>query len=168
MQAGCLQHFVFLDAQDLAECVHLPAHVLHHVVDGVHLDIAALIAVEGELDRHTFGGFHQQRCIVAVGRFLRSLRGQTFEQLREIDFGALPSSTFRFSGEAFGSCMAWPKWVSRRIVWITSSSCRGTTPPVHAPPAADPPVTTPAGIGMEGTLPNGAPPSPPEPPELAP
>src|ERR1700728_4034893 len=51
------------------------------------VSISGLIAVEGELDRHTFGGFHQQRCIVAVGRFLRSLRGQTFEQLREIDFG---------------------------------------------------------------------------------
>ena len=76
-QDAGLGHFVFLDAQDLAQRVHLPAHVLHHVVDGVDLDFAALIAVEGEFDGHAFGGLHQQRCVVAfAGGVLRSLRGQ--------------------------------------------------------------------------------------------
>ena len=84
-----LGHFIFLNPQDLAERVHLPAHVLHHVVDGVDFDFAALIAVEGEFNRHAFSGLHQKRGVVAVARVvLRSLRGQAFEQLREIDLGA--------------------------------------------------------------------------------
>ena len=77
-QNAGLRHLIFLDAQDLAERVHLPAHVLHHVVDGVDLDIAALIAVEGELDGHALGGLHQQRSVIAVaGAVLGSLRRQT-------------------------------------------------------------------------------------------
>src|SRR5208337_2267916 len=84
-----LGHFIFLDAQDLAERVHLPAHVLHHVVDGVDLDFAALIAVEGEFNRHGFSRLHQKRGVIAaVGVVLRSLLGQAFEQLGEIDLGA--------------------------------------------------------------------------------
>ena len=88
-QDAGLGHFVFLDAQDLAERVHLPAHVLHHVVDSVDFDFAALIAVEGEFDGHAFGGLHQQRGVIGVaGVVLSSLLGQTFEQLGEIDLGA--------------------------------------------------------------------------------
>ena len=91
-QDAGLGHLVFLDAQDLAERVHLPAHVLHHVVDGVDLDFAALITVEGEFDGHAFGGLHQKRGVVGVaGVVLSSLRGQTFEQLGEIDLGAFGS-----------------------------------------------------------------------------
>ncbi len=87
-----LGHFIFLHAQDLAERVHLPAHVLHHVVDSVDLDFTALIAVEGEFNRHAFSGLHQKRRVIAVvGVVLRSLRGQAFEQLREIDLGAFGS-----------------------------------------------------------------------------
>ena len=84
-----LDNLIFLDAQDLAERVHLPAHVLHHVVDGVDLDVAALVAVEREFDGHGLGGLHQKRGVpVFVGVVLRSLRGQTFQQVGQIDFGA--------------------------------------------------------------------------------
>ena len=80
--------------------------------------------------------------------------------------GALLSSTASFSCEAFGSCIVWPKWVSRRIVWITSSSCRDTTPPVHGPLDAATVPAAPPGTGILGTLPIGAPPA--TPPALAP
>jgi len=33
-----LAHLVFLNFKDLAQRVHLPAHVLHHLVHGVDLD----------------------------------------------------------------------------------------------------------------------------------
>ncbi len=79
-QDAGLGHFIFLDAQDLAERVHLPAHMLHHVVDGIDLDFAALIAVEGEFNRHAFCRLHQKRGVIAVARrVLRNLRGQAFE-----------------------------------------------------------------------------------------
>jgi len=45
------------------------------------------------------------------------------------------------------------------MVWMTSSSCKATTPPVHGPvlpgPAL-PPVASPPGLGIEGTLPMGS------------
>ena len=88
-QNAGLGHLIFLHAQNLTERIHLPAHVVHHVVDGIDLDVAPLIAVESEFDGHAFGRLHQKRCVIAfVGDVLRSLRSQTFKQLGEIDFGA--------------------------------------------------------------------------------
>src|SRR6266478_6078714 len=52
---------------------------------------------------------------------------------------------------------------------MTSSSCKGTTPPVQVPPEVPPePAATPPGMAMLGTLPRGAPPGPPAPVLLAP
>ena len=91
-QDAGLGHLVFLHAQNLAERVHLPAHVLHHVVDGVDLDVAALVAVESEADGHALGGLHQHRCLVVVRIIVhRRFGGQTLEQLGEIDLGGFGS-----------------------------------------------------------------------------
>ena len=54
-------HFVFLNFQNLPERVHLPAHVLEHLVNGVDLDFALLEPVESEADRHVLSRFHKQR-----------------------------------------------------------------------------------------------------------
>ncbi len=78
-----------------------------------------------------------------------------------------PSSVFSLSGDAFGSCMTWPKCVSSRIACTTSSSCKGTMPPLQVPLPPAPACATPE-IGTLGTEPSGAPPGSPEPPELAP
>ena len=63
-QNARLAHLVFLKAQNLAQPFHLPAHMLQHLVDGVHLDVALLIFLQGELDGHVLGRLHQH---VAVG-----------------------------------------------------------------------------------------------------
>ena len=81
-----------------------------------------------------------------------------------------------------GSCWTCPNRVSSRIAWMTSCSCNGTMPPVHAGaapvPVPDPvpvpvPTAWPAPRGAFGTLPSGtigtpSAPCPPPPPEVAP
>ncbi len=79
-----LAHLVFLNLQDLAERVHLPAHVLHHLVDSVHANFALLITLQGEADGHVLSSFHEQRCIRL---FLGHVRGQAFEQLLQVELG---------------------------------------------------------------------------------
>jgi len=74
-QNAGLGHLIFLHAQNLTERIHLPAHVVHHVVDGIDLDVPPLVAVESEFDGHAFGRLHQKRCVIPfVGDVLRSLR----------------------------------------------------------------------------------------------
>ncbi len=41
-QNAGLVHLVFLQLQNLAQRIHLPAHVLHHLVHGIHFDFALL------------------------------------------------------------------------------------------------------------------------------
>ena len=88
-----------------------------------------------------------------------------------------PISFCKSSGAAVpGLVCTWPKRVSSRMAWITSASCKGTTPPVQAgaAPAAAPVVAmaTPDPIGTLGTLPKGTVIVPgaacPPPPALAP
>ena len=77
-----LAHLLFLQLQNRAQRVHLPAHVLHHLVDGVDLDLALLIPLQREADRHVLGRFHQQRRIFLprIGGFRR----QTSQQLLQV------------------------------------------------------------------------------------
>ena len=43
-QNAGLAHLVFLQLQNLPQGIHLPAHVFHHLMNGVHLDFALLVA----------------------------------------------------------------------------------------------------------------------------
>ena len=60
-------HLVFLNTQNLTQRVHLPAHMLHHLVDGIDFDFAALIAVQSVFDGHVLGGLHQQGRVGGTG-----------------------------------------------------------------------------------------------------
>ena len=62
-----LVHLVFLDAQNLPQRVHLPAHVFEHLVDGVDLDLSLLEAFHGEANGHVLRGFHEQRRVGLFG-----------------------------------------------------------------------------------------------------
>ncbi len=73
-----LTHLVFLQLQNRAQRIHLPAHVLHHLVHGIHFDFAFLIALQSETDRHVLGRLHQQRRVLLVRR---GFRRQAPEQL---------------------------------------------------------------------------------------
>ena len=77
-----LAHLFFLQLQNLAQRVHLAAHVLHHLVYGVYFDFALLVALQGKADGHVLGGFHQQRRVVLLRR--GRLRRQTSQQLLQI------------------------------------------------------------------------------------
>src|SRR5205085_11775782 len=73
----------------------------------------------------------------------------------------VPSSFCNDAVSALESPPTCPNLVSRRMVWMTSSSCRGTTPPVQVPPpvvAGPLPDPEPPTLG---TLPTGAPPGAP-------
>ena len=65
-QDAGLVHLLFLDAQNLTERVHLPAHVLHHLVHGVYFDLAFLVTLESKANRHVLSRFHQQRLIILI------------------------------------------------------------------------------------------------------
>ena len=82
-QNASLAHFFLLNAEDLAQGVHLPAHVLQHLVDGVDLHFAFLIALQGEANGHMLGRFHQQRGPSIV--VLRNGRGEGLQELLQID-----------------------------------------------------------------------------------
>ena len=43
-QHAGLGHLLFLQLQDVAQGVHLPAHVLEHLVHGIYFDFALLVA----------------------------------------------------------------------------------------------------------------------------
>ena len=77
-------HLVFLNAQDPAQCIHLPAHVLHHLMDGIDLHFAVLEAVQGKADGHVLGGLHKKRSFALIRCFVG---GQVCQQLLQIDFG---------------------------------------------------------------------------------
>src|SRR5215470_5675741 len=57
--------------------------MLHHLVNGVDLDLALLVALEGKADRHVLGGFHEEWSIFVArgGRLSR----QATEQLLEVE-----------------------------------------------------------------------------------
>ena len=81
-QDAGLAHFVFLQLQDRAQRVHLPAHVLHHLVHGIYFDFALLVALQGKAYGHVLGGLHQQGSILLL--VLCRLRGQTAQKLLKI------------------------------------------------------------------------------------
>jgi len=106
-----LRHLVFLDAQDLTERIHLPAHVLHHLVDGIDLDIAALITVEANLIAMLSAAFIKSGVSLPSAVLFRKLARPDFEQLGEIDFGAfgrLAELDLQIVLGGIGSCIAWP------------------------------------------------------------
>ena len=86
-QDAGLAHLVFLQLQDLAQGVHLPAHVLHHLVHRVDLHFALLEAFQGETNGHVLGRFHQQRSVVRLLRVDIDLGSQAAQQLLQVDFG---------------------------------------------------------------------------------
>ena len=130
-----LVHFVFLNPQNLAQCVHLPAHVFEHLVHGVDLYFAALETLHGEADGHVLGRFHEQRRVrfsgIHVGR--QELLRRCCRFTRVLGSTWL-SSCCNIWGFALRSLPTSPNRVSRRMACMTSSSCRGTTPPAQVPP----------------------------------
>ena len=86
-QNAGLAHLVFLELENLAQRVHLPAHVLHHLVHRVDLHFALLEAFQGEPNGHVLGRFHQQGSVVRLLRIDIDLGSQTPEQLLQVDFG---------------------------------------------------------------------------------
>ena len=58
-QNAGLAHLVFLQLQNLAQGVHLPAHVLHHLVHGIDLHFAFLESFQSEAYGHMLGRLHQ-------------------------------------------------------------------------------------------------------------
>ena len=66
-QDAGLAHLVFLDFENLAQRIHLPAHVFHHLMDGIYFDFALLVTLEREADGHVLGGLHQQRRVFLSG-----------------------------------------------------------------------------------------------------
>ena len=79
-----LAHFVFVHLQDLPQRVHLPAHMLQHLMHGVDLDISLLEALHGKTDGHVLSRLHQQGRIVLFRGILRS---QSFQQLLQVKLG---------------------------------------------------------------------------------
>ena len=80
-QHSGLAHLVFLHLQDLAQRVHLTAHVLHHLVHGVDLHFALLESFEGEANCHVLGRFHQQWRVIGA---LVCLRCESFQQTLKV------------------------------------------------------------------------------------
>ena len=55
---GVIHNYQSFTTQDLPQGLHLPAHVLQHLVNRIDLDVALLEALHGEADRHMLRGLH--------------------------------------------------------------------------------------------------------------
>src|SRR5712691_11566137 len=78
-----LVHLVFLQFQNLAQRVHLPAHVLHHLVHGVNFHFALGIPFQSEANCHVLSRLHQQRRVFFL--LLSSCLGrQASQQLLQV------------------------------------------------------------------------------------
>ena len=134
-QNPSLAHLVFLNLQDLTEGIHLTAHVFHHLVDSVNLDFAFLKRSRAKRMAMCSAAFISRgvssACSVGLG-------GKAPQQLLQIDFGV------RVNGAEFllqclvlalGSPPTSPNLVSRRMVWMTSSSWKRNNPACPGPPS---------------------------------
>ena len=68
----------------MSQRVHLPAHVLQHLVHGIDLHFAFLKTLQGKADSHMLSCLHEQGSICIVGRYVS---GEAFQQLLDVELG---------------------------------------------------------------------------------
>ena len=93
-----MRHGLFVLPENLAQCFYLLIHAVKELLDRVHAEFAAFVAVQRETDGHVLGQAEQHRFVRLLRRRLRRESGEVFLQI-ERRAGRRPRGSVRLGAD---------------------------------------------------------------------